>query len=539
MQATAIGYKFPHINDRTLLRLLAYQVEHRGSAPFLQFCGGAAISFLGMDELSNRIAVGLRRLGVGKGDRVAMLLPNCEEFVPIWFAAAKLGAVEAPINPALREKLLAYVLKDCQSSILVCALSTLENVARALAGERVFEHVVVIGGSAEEVRAAGVIAPDAVSYHHLVNEHASSFPIDVVAPSDPIAILYTSGTTGASKGVILTHHQYYLWVERMVVNMGLTADDIYYTPLPLFHGDAQFFGVYFPLVYGARGAVYERFSASRYWDQVRECGATATNMLGSIAHILWRQTPSPKDSENGIRVCQSIPMVSMRDAFEERFGVTLVTAYGQTETSLVSYDTPQTRKSGACGKVDPDFDVAIVDESDKVLPAGTVGEIVIRAKRPWSMFLGYFGKSEYTVQAWRNLWFHSGDQGYLDEAGWLYFTGRAKDVIRRRGENISAQEVEAIVEEHPLVAECAAIAVSSELSEDDIKVIVVTKVGACLSPQELWDFCNSKMPRFMLPRYFEFLPHPLPRTPTEKIAKEQLRARETTGDIWDRESPAR
>jgi crotonobetaine/carnitine-CoA ligase len=261
-------------------------------------------------------------------------------------------------------------------------------------------------------------------------------------------------------------------------------------------------------------------------------------MLGAIAHILWRQTPSAKDKGNGIRVCQAIPMVSMRHAFEERFGLTLVTAYGQTETSLVAYDTPETRKLGTCGKVDPDFDVAIVDESDKFLPAGSVGEIVIRSKRPWSMFLGYFEKSEYTVQAWRNLWFHSGDKGYFDEAGWLCFVARAKDVIRRRGENVSAQEIEAIVEEHPLVAECAAIAVSSELTEDDIKIIVVKRNGARLSPQELWDFCNARMPRFMVPRYIEFLSDALPRTPTEKVAKEQLRGRETTENIWDRESPS-
>jgi carnitine-CoA ligase len=536
MQETATGYRFPNIDDRTLPRLLAHQVEQRGSAPFLQFCGGAPISFSGIDELSGRIAGGLKRLGIGKGDRVAMLLPNCEEFVPIWFAAAKLGAIEAPINSGLKQKLLAYVLKDCKSSILVCHSSTLESVASALGGERLFEHVVMVGGSPEDVRAAGVIAQNAVSYQHLVSEPITALPVDVVTPSDPIAILYTSGTTGASKGVILPHHQYYLWVERMVANMGLTADDTYYTPLPLFHGDAQFFGVYFPLVYGARGAVYERFSASRYWDQVRECGATATNMLGSIAHILWRQTPCPTDKENSIRVCQSIPMVSMRHEFEERFGVTLVTAYGQTETSLVTHDTPQTRKSGSCGKVDPDFDVAIVDEFDRSLPVGMVGEIVIRAKRPWSIFLGYFGKSEYTVQAWRNLWFHSGDKGYLDEAGWLYFIGRAKDVIRRRGENVSAAEVEAIVEEHPLVAECAAIAVSSELSEDDIKLVVVRKGDARLSARELWDFCIARMPGFMIPRYIVFRRDPLPRTPTEKIAKEQLRARETMEDIWDRES---
>jgi carnitine-CoA ligase len=528
-----MNYRFPDFRDRTLPRLLAHQVERRGGSEFMQFCGNVPLTYARMDELSNRFARGLTRLGVSKGNRLAMLLPNCEEFVPLWFAAAKLGAIEVPINPAMKDKLLRYLLKDCEASVLVCHSSVLENVAAALMNEAVFAHVIVIGGDATHVKAAGIACDSAVTASELASELASPVPIDIVDPSDPIAIMYTSGTTGSSKGVILPHHQYYVWAERMAASMALTSDDVYFTPLPLFHGDAQFFGVYFPLVYGARGVIHERFSASRYWDQVRGCRATATNLLGAMAHILWRQNPSPRDAENGIRVCQSIPMVTMQSAFEERFLLTLVTGYGQTETSLVTFDTPNARKAGSCGMVDPYYEIAIVDEDDNILPAGRVGEIVIRPTQPWTMFRGYFGQPVHSVHAWRNLWFHSGDTGCLDDEGWLYFKGRIKDVIRRRGENISAEEVEAIVEEHPLVLECAAVAVSSELSEDEIKVVVVRRANDAPTAEELWNFCRAKAARHMVPRYIEFSDGPLPRTPTEKIAKVQLRARGINKQTWD------
>lgn len=487
-----------------------------------------------MDELSGRLAAGLQRLGLSKGDRLALMLPNCAEFVPLWFAAAKLGAVETPVNPALKERLLEHVLRDCGATILVCDAAVLESVAQALAGKAVFKYVIVVGDKNADAAAAGIVADATLAYEQLASEAHRTFALDVVSPSDPIAIMYTSGTTGAAKGVILPHHQYYLWAVSMARSMKLTSADVYYTPLPLFHGDAQFFGVYFPLVYGAQGALYERFSASRYWSQVRECGATATNMLGAMAHILWRAAPSPQDRDHRVRVCQAIPMVSIKEGFERRFGLSLVTAYGQTETSLVTYDTPGQGREGSCGRVADEFSLRIVDEQDRELPVGGVGEIVIRPNAPWVMFRGYHGRFQHTVDVWRNLWFHTGDRGYFDADGWLYFAGRCKDVIRRRGENVSAEEVESVVHEHPGVSECAAIAVPSELSEEDIKIVVTLNGRVAVTEPELAQFCADKMPPYMVPRYIEFHEGPLPRTPSEKIAKDRLRARERPGYTWDR-----
>lgn len=518
----------------TLTQLLARQLQQRPDAPFLSFRGQPPLSFAAMDELSSRLAVGLRRLGLGKGDRLALMLPNCAEFVPLWFAAAKLGAVETPVNPELKERLLEHVLCDCGATILVCHAAVLEAVARALHGRAVFKYVIVVGGGSADAASAGIAVDATLAYEQLSSETPRAFAPDVVKLSDPIAIMYTSGTTGAAKGVILPHYQYYRWAVTMAQSMRLTSADVYYTPLPLFHGDAQFFGVYFPLVYGAQGALYERFSASRYWSQVRECGATATNMLGAMAHILLRAPPSPEDRAHRVRVCQAIPMVSIKEQFEERFGLSLVTAYGQTETSLVTYDTPGQGRPGSCGRVDGAFSLRIVDEDDQELPARAVGEIVIRPNAPWAMFRGYHGRFQHTVEAWRNLWFHTGDRGWLDEDGWLYFAGRCKDVIRRRGENVSAEEVESVVLDHPGVSECAAIAVASELSEEDIKIVVVLNGRIELTEPELARFCAERMPSYMVPRYVEFHAGPLPRTPSEKIAKDQLRARERPGYTWDR-----
>jgi crotonobetaine/carnitine-CoA ligase len=321
----------------------------------------------------------------------------------------------------------------------------------------------------------------------------------------------------------------------MVANMGLRADDTYYTPLPLFHADAQLFGVYFPLIYGTRGTVYERFSASRYWQQIRECGATATNMLGAMAHILWKQPERPDDGDNTIRTCQVLPMVDVKEDFEKRFNMSIVTAYGQTETNFVTFDTAGKWRPGSCGRTAPGFQVRIVDEFDQPVAPHTTGEIVVRAEHPWWMSSGYYGKPDKTAEANRNQWFHSGDTGYLDEDGWLYFRDRIKDVIRRRGENISTHDIEMVIDAHPLVVESAAVAFPSELSEDDIKVFVVLKAGADLSAAALIRYCEDNMPRQMVPRYVELKTALLPRTPSEKIAREELRALGNGPDTWDRE----
>ncbi|MCY4363208.1 MAG: AMP-binding protein [Gammaproteobacteria bacterium] len=530
-------FQFDNIADRTLSRLLDHQTKKRPDAPFFQFCDNGWLTFSQMEALSACIAGGLYELGLSKGHKLAIVTPNCAEFVPIWFAAARLGAIEVPMDCNLKGRMLLYVLRDCTASILVVHADCLGSVVDALADNHAFKHVIVIGEPYDDAIARKIVTERVVSYNELAHAPAKRPNIDLVQPSDPIAILYTSGTTGPAKGVVMPHHQFYVFVETFADHMGLTSDDSYFTPLPLFHGDAQLFGVYYPLVYGTRGTVYDRFSASRFFDQVRLCQATATNLLGAMAHIVWKQPRRADDNDNSVRVCQALPMIPFKEEFEERFGFKLVTGYGQTETNFVTYDTVDNQRLNSCGKVTEGFELAVVDSDDNFLPPGEIGEIVIRANIPWSTSLGYFGKDDKSIEANRNQWFHTGDAGWLDKDGWLYFANRIKDVIRRRGKNISAYEIETTINAHPAVLESAAVAVPSELSEDEIKVVVSLRPNHSLSPMDLLTYCEMYMPQYMLPRYVEFRSRLLPRTPSEKIAKECLRDEGITLELWDSESP--
>jgi crotonobetaine/carnitine-CoA ligase len=524
------------LEDRTLPHILRARAEERPDATYLRFGDRTPLTFGSVDADSTRVANSLRRLGVSAGDRVAMLLPNCPELVVTWFASAKLGAVEVPVNVELRGPLLSHVLDNSGAEVLVCHRDLLAGVAPVVNAAPALRTVVVVGGPAEEARAAGIRVDAVLTFDELLAGRPDAIDV-AVGYADPMAILYTSGTTGPAKGAVMPHNQYYVWVDLYARSLGLTSDDTYFSPLPLFHADGQLWVAYFPLVYGTQGTFVERFSASRYWDDVRASGATATNMLGAMGHILWKQDPSPDDRDNPLRVAQAIPMLSIKDEFEERFGMRLVTGYGQTETNWVSYDTADDWRPGSCGKVaDEHFEVRIVDERDQPLPVGSIGEIVVRPKQPWSISLGYHGNPAATQETWRNLWFHSGDAGHVDEDGWLDFSDRIKDVIRRRGSNISAFELESVLGDHPDIQECAAIAVPSELSEDDVMVFVVAADSSGLQPSAVIEHCREHLPRFMVPRYVEIVTEALPRTPTEKISKPELRTRGVGKATWDAET---
>jgi carnitine-CoA ligase len=517
------------VPERTLPRLLEKRATAGPDRAYLQFGPTPPLTFAETRFRATRVANGLRGLGTERGSRVAILLPNSLEFVLTWFGAALLGAIEVPVNFAYEGDLLAYTLTDCAADVCVVHESKLDALLDVASRVPELRHIVVVG---EPRGDAGI----PIHGFDILTDGADAPVSADVRHVDTLAILYTSGTTGPAKGVMLAHHGFYAWAQSIARSMGLTNDDVYYSCLPLYYGDAQFMTTYFGLIYGARVVFYERFSASRFWDQVRESGATATNFLGTIAHILWKQEPKDSDRDNPLRICNSIPMPPFRTQFGERFDVRMVTGYGQTETCLVATDSPHDWREGACGRASPGYRLSVVDESDEPVPPGTVGEIVVRSERPWALFQGYWRKPEATVQACRNLWFHSGDAGYLDEAGWLHFVERLKDSIRRRGQNISAYELECMVEEHEDVLEVAAVAVPAEMGEDEVKVVAVLRPERSLSAEALIAHCEAKMPKFMVPRYVEFREEMLPRTVSEKIAKRELREAWRSATTWDRET---
>ena len=520
------------IESRVLPRMLLRQAERLGSKNFLNISGRSA-SFEEALTISSKLASGLHRLGVRRSDRVAILLPNCFEFVAAWFASSILGAIEVPSNPALKGDLLCHNLNNCGAQILIADASVLDEIARIQDSLPSIQTLVLVGSDSKEARGAGIKIDRIVAFEECLGPQLDAVPVDVHY-TDPMAILYTSGTTGPAKGTLMSHHHCYSWVVAMARNLGYTELDSYFSALPLFHTDAQMFGVYMPLVYGTEATLVGGFSASRFWDQVRASGATATNLLGAMAVILMRMPASKSDQDNPVRVSQCIPMVPEKEAFERRFGIKLVTAYGQTETSFVTFDTIDESRLDSCGRINPDWDVTIVDETDKPVPPGTVGEIVARPKKSWSMFSGYYRAEPKTVQTLRNLWYHSGDAGFMDEDGWLYFKHRLNEAIRRRGENISAYELERIAEKHPDIVECAAFGIPSELTEEDIMVVAVRVAESMIKPADLVAHFSQLAPHHMIPRYIEITDTLLPRTPTEKIARSELRQRGVTSTTFDR-----
>ena len=312
----------------------------------------------------------------------------------------------------------------------------------------------------------------------------------------------------------------------------LGADDVVYTPFAFFHGMSTRLGVVPALLVGAHVVVGERFSASRYWQEATECGATVGQTLPTMTALLKALPPGPYD-----RAHKVTRMYNSRadEDFERRFGVRLVEAYGMTEIGLVIYSGFPDRRPGAAGKLHPDWEMGIFDEHDNPVGAGQPGELVFRPKAPWLMSPGYIGRPEATVEATRNLWFHSGDIGRQDEDGYVYFIDRRKERIRRRGENISSFDVESLVSSHPDVRECAALAYPAAHGEDDVRIIVVAAEGSALTAGALYEWLTGVMPRYMLPRYIEFT-QTLPRTATNKIEKFQLKDRGLGPDAWDREA---
>ncbi len=480
------------------------------------------------------VAAGLAALGLGTGERVAVMMANSTANVDAWLGACTAGLIEVPINTAQRGDLLQYLLAQSGSRAVVVDAALADRVERIAADVPTLEHV-VLHSTGDDVPVLDL--PAHVTQHSLAGIRSDApIPTPDINSLSTSTVLYTSGTTGPSKGVVLSHSANLYLARHTAHLMDYGQDDVLYTAFPLFHINAKYTSTLAALEVGARLVMHDRFSASGFWDTCREHGVTAFNYQGALLLMLFKQPERPDDREHPVTKAFGAPCpVDLWEPFEERFGVTLTEVYGMTEIAIATENPPAHRRIGAAGRACAQFYLQVVDEHDQALPARTAGEIVVRPKLPGVMIDRYFDMPEATVEAFRNLWFHTGDRGYLDEDGYLWFVDRLKDCIRRRGENISSFEVEKTLNGHPAIAESAAYGVSSELSEDEVMVAIVLQPGAELDPVELLDWSQERLAHFAVPRYLRFVDE-LPKTPSQRIQKFKLRDDGITPDTWDRDT---
>ena len=499
--------------------------------------GGVELTAAGVADTAYRLANALVALGVAKGDRVAILIENSAEATLAWWGAVSAGAIAVPINTAYKGEYLRHQLADSGSSVLIVEAGLVDRAASVAASVESLRHVVVVDPDPEPMPGATV--------HRWAEllEADPSPPTIEVAPGDLATFIYTGGTTGPSKGCMLSHNYHEALARQIGICWRRTADDVVWTPLPLFHFNAITTAVLGPLVYGGRAAIYKRFSVSNFWPEMNRVGATITSTLGTMAYLLAHDVDRPEMPRSGsdvantsLRLIGAAPLpVEVDDVIRSRFGVeTFSGAYGVTEASLISWQPPGVRnRPNAAGVVNDEyFDVRIFDDDDNELPPDTQGEIVIRPKRPQVMFEGYWGRPEATVETSRNWWYHTGDIGVIDEDRYLYFVDRKADYLRRRGENISSFEVERILMGHGGLADVAVHAVPSELTEDDLKITATLDAGSTLTAEDLFRWCIDQLPYFALPRYIEFRTE-LPRSPVGRVLKRELRTEGVTDGTWD------
>jgi len=494
-------------------------------------CGGKDVTYHELDEQTNRVANSMLKLGITKGSKVALMLPNSLEFLYTWFGLAKLGAIDVPLNTNLKGDRLKYIINNSDSEAIVLGEQYVDRIMDVQSELNNIKHVILHSSKPS----ASKMVFNTIPFSQILGGAPSPPEVTVLSTEDS-AIIYTSGTTGLSKGVLLSHESIVTTSEFTNENARFTDEDIFYVCMPLFHLAARTTGIIPALLLGARIAIVEKFSASRFWEDIWKYKATTYYYTGSVQVILYNQPEKPEDKENLVRVAvgAGFPGSIMMD-FEKRFGLKIMEGYGLTESPWTTLTPWGEGKPGSVGKAITGFEVRIVDDDGFEVPLGVTGEIVSRPNdNPYRLFNGYYKMPEETVLALRQTWFHTGDRGWKDEDGYFYFFDRKKDVIRRRGENISSFELENIICSHPSVAECAAIGVPSALTEDDVKVVVRLEPGAKLAPEELHQFCQDKMDYYMVPRYIEFV-EILPKTPTERVEKYKLKENWLTPETWDSE----
>ena len=497
-------------------------------------CDDEALTYSALLEAGGRVAAGLAGLGIARGDTVCLLLDTSADHVAAWLGINWLGAVEAPINTGFRGPALLRALTLTGAPVLILDSCYLAHVRDLLPQAPALRHLVIRGAFDATLAIEGI----GISGFDAFAVPAPPPPIAVNAPSDTAQLLFTSGSTGPSKACRIPHRYVLGQPEIFCRELGLGADDTLFAPFPLFHVDGAIFTVAAAVHAGATAALQPRFSASRFWDDCRRHQATVFDYMGATLTMLFRKPAAPGERDHRLRLGWGVPLPPFAAEFERRFGLELVEVYGLSDAGIVLVNRPgEPRREGSCGRAVAPFDVRIHDDDGRELPDGEAGEIVIRSDDRFLITTGYEGDPEATEAAFRGDWFRTGDLARRDADGYFYFVGRLKDIIRRRGENISAFDVEQCLLAHPDIADAAAYGVPSELTEEDLMVAVVARGGATLDARALREWVAAHLAPHMIPRYVR-IADALPRTPTEKVAKHILAGEGVTADSVDFEATA-
>lgn len=510
-------------SERVLPAILQRQAEHYGER-VLFVSGEERWTYADTVQIAAASAQTLIEAGLKPGDRIALMCSNRPEFLRVYLGCAWLGAIVVPINTALRGLQLSHVLRNSRPALLVVEDPYLAAIETIEPDVQLPPSIWIIGSAVETALSAVPLPP-----------LGACACAGAIRPADTVAILYTSGTTGPSKGVCCPQAQMFWWGIYSARALGLREGDVLFTTLPLFHTNALN-AFYQAMLNGCTYVLEPKFSASGYWAAARRHQATVGYLLGAMASMLLAQPKREEESTHGLRVALGggVP-AQVHRSFFERFGVPLLDGYGSTETNFVFAGTIPSDRPGTMGYLADGIEARIVDEDDTELPDGEAGELVLRAKEPFAFASGYYGMAEKTVEAWRNLWFHSGDRVVREPSGHFRFIDRMKDSIRRRGENVSSWEVEQAIQAHPAVAACAVYPLPSELGEDEVAVAILLEPGQSLEPVDVIRHCEAMIAYFAVPRYVRIVAQ-MPLTENGKIKKGVLREAGVTADTWDRDA---
>ena len=523
-------------NDPSVVGLLRERVDEVGDELFLDF-SGQEHTYRQIFERAAAFAAGLGKAGLMPDQTVATMLDNNVDAVSLWFAANLRGGIWVPVNTALKGSFLAHVVADSGARIVVCEADFVDRFRAEMANLPQLERILVRGATA--CTSIGAVSVEPLADYLLEPDEAAHV---ARGPRDTALIIYTGGTTGPSKGCVISNGYVFNSARGFIEQCGRQEGELNWSPLPIYHFNLVSGTVVGTMLLRSAASIAGRFSVSGFWPEMRRCGASVVNLLGSMGSLIARMDDTPEMAlcHGQIRVVHGAPFpAELQDIWRSRFGVQVVggNAYGLTEGfPLTTLPAGIAAPPGSSGKANTEsFDVRIFDDGDREVEPGVIGEIVCRPKRPGVMFEGYWERPDAFAAAMGNLWFHTGDLGRFDEDGFFYFEDRKKDYLRRRGENISSQEVEQVILGHTAVAEVAVHAVRSEVTEDDLKVTAVLKADAQLSEIELFEWLKDRMPYFALPRYIEFR-MALPVSAVGRVHKYQLRDEGATAATWDREN---